>query len=252
MDCVEGAEGDEQALLTLHFATLRFQIYVLLGKKDSEHVVAALDWLEGLCGGKEAFKKLFGLILADRGSEFDDIAGIEKGGRCSVYYTDPQRPDQKGACEKAHVELRKVIGKGASIDGLELEAWLVAGICSHVISSMRLSIGDASPMALAKALPTSTSKPRASSSEPSTNGADAELLSPTVSVCSCLRPSMLAATCADSCSLSTVCCFDEPDPEHPFRTSAAPTSTAMPNVRILKPTWCIDHPLTFPASVLLG
>jgi hypothetical protein len=84
-------------------------------------------------------------------AEFDDIAGIEKGGRCSVYYTDPQRPDQKGACEKAHVELRKVIGKGASIDGLELEAWLVAGICSHVNSSMRLSIGDASPMALAKA-----------------------------------------------------------------------------------------------------
>jgi IS30 family transposase len=151
MDCVEGAEGDEQALLTLHFVTLRFQIYILLEKKDSGHVVAALDWLEGLCGGKGAFKKLFGLILADRGAEFDDIAGIEKGGRCSVYYTDPQRPDQKGACEKAHVELRKVIGKGASIDGLELEAWLVAGICSHVNSSMRLSIGDASPMALAKA-----------------------------------------------------------------------------------------------------
>ena len=150
MDCVEGAEGDEQALLTLHFVALRFQIYVLLAKKDSARVVAALDWIEGLCG-KRAFKKLFGLILTDRGSEFDDIAGIEKGGRCSVYYTDPQRSDQKGACEKAHVELRKVIEKGTSIDGLGLDAWLVAGICSHVNSSMRLSIGDASPMALAKA-----------------------------------------------------------------------------------------------------
>ena len=150
MDCVEGAEGDEQALLTLHFVALRFQIYVLLGKKDSEHVVAALDWLEELCG-ERAFRKLFGLILADRGSEFDDIAGIEKGGRCSVYYTDPQRPDQKGGCEKNHVELRKVVEKGTSIDGLELDAWLVAGICSHVNSSLRLAIGDASPMALAKA-----------------------------------------------------------------------------------------------------
>lgn len=150
MDCVEGAEGDEQALLTLHFVTLRFQIYILLGKKDSAHVVAALDWLEGLCG-KRMFEKLFGLILADRGSEFDDISGIEKGGRCSVYYTDPQRPDQKGGCEKNHVELRKIVPKGTSIDGLGLDAWVVAGICSHANSSLRLAIGNASPMALAKA-----------------------------------------------------------------------------------------------------
>ena len=99
MDCVEGDEGDEQALLTLHFVALRFQIYILLEKKDSEHVVAALDWLDELCG-KRMFGKLFGLILADRGSELDDIAGIEKGGRCSVYYTDPRRPDQKGGCER--------------------------------------------------------------------------------------------------------------------------------------------------------
>ena len=150
MDCVEGAEGDERALLTLHFVTLRFQLYVLLERKDSAHVVAALDWLEGLVG-ERMFRKLFGLVLADRGSEFDDIAGIEGNGRCSVYYTDPQRPDQKGGCEKNHVELRKIVPKGTSIDGLGLDAWLVAGICSHANSSMRLSIGDASPMALAKA-----------------------------------------------------------------------------------------------------
>lgn len=150
MDCVEGAEGDEQALLTLHFAALRFQIYVLLGRKDSAHVVAALDWLEELVG-EGAFRRLFGLILTDRGSEFDDIAGIEGAGRCSVYYTDPRRPDQKGGCEKNHVELRKIIPKGTSIDGLGLDAWLVAGICSHANSSLRLAIGDASPMALAKA-----------------------------------------------------------------------------------------------------
>lgn len=150
MDCVEGAEGDEQAILTLHFVTLRFQIYILLERKDSAHVVAALDWLEELCG-ERMFKKLFGLILADRGSEFDDIAGIERGGRCSAYYTDPQRPDQKGGCEKAHVELRKIIEKGTSIDGLGLDPWLVAGICSHANSSLRLAIGDTSPMALAKA-----------------------------------------------------------------------------------------------------
>ena len=156
MDCVEGAEGDSQALLTLHFVQLRFQIYVLLERHDSEHVVAALDWLEGLLGGPGGFHGAFGLILTDRGSEFDDMGGIERGGRCRVFYADPQRPDQKGACEKNHVELRKVIPKGTSVDGLGLNAWILAGICSNVNSSLRRAIGEASPMALAKvALPAS-------------------------------------------------------------------------------------------------
>ncbi len=156
MDCVEGAEGDSQALLTLHFVQIRFQAYVLLGRHDRAHVVAAPDWLEGLLGGPEAFRRVFGLILTDRGREFDDIAGIERNGRCRVFYVGPQRPDQKGACEKNHVELRKVIPKGTSIDGLGLDAWILAGVCSNVNSSLRRAIGDASPMALARvALPAS-------------------------------------------------------------------------------------------------
>lgn len=156
MDCVEGIRSDEQAILTLHFVTLRFQIYVLLSKKSSDCVVAALDYLEQLCGGKEVFKKIFGVILTDRGCEFDDYLGIEKGARCKVYYTDPQRPNQKGGCEKNHVELRKIIPKGTSLDSLGLNAWIMAEICSHANSSTRLSIGNASPMALAQiALPAS-------------------------------------------------------------------------------------------------
>ena len=156
MDCAEGAVWDSQALLTLHFVQIRFQIYVLLERHDRAHVVAALDWLEGLLGGPEAFRRVFGRILTDRGREFDDIAGIERDGRCRVYYADPQRSDQKGACVKNHVELRKVIPKGTSIDGLGLDAWILAGVCSNVNSSLRRAIGDASPMALAKvALPAS-------------------------------------------------------------------------------------------------
>ncbi len=148
-DCVEGAEGDRQALPTPHSTRLRPQICVLLERHDSERVVAAPDWLEGLLGGPAGFRRAFPVILTDRGGEFDDIAGIERGGRCRVFYTDPQRPDQKGGCEKAHVELRKAIPKGTPIDGLGLDAWIPAGICSNVNSSLRLAIGDASPMALA-------------------------------------------------------------------------------------------------------
>lgn len=151
MDCVEGAEEDMQALLTLHFASLRFQIYILLARKDKEHVVEALNWIDELCQGR--FQEFFGLILADRGCEFDDIFGIEHAldgtKRCDVYYTDPQRPDQKGGCEKNHVELRKIMPKGTSIDGLCLNQWIVSGMCSHANSSMRRSIGNASPAMLA-------------------------------------------------------------------------------------------------------
>lgn len=80
-----------------------------------------------------------------------DVPGMERGGRCSACFTDPMRDDQKGACEKNHVELRKVIPKGTSIDGGGLDPWIMGGICSHANSSLRLSIGDASPAALAEA-----------------------------------------------------------------------------------------------------
>lgn len=150
MDCVEGVEGDSRAILTLHFAAIRFQAYILLERKDSAHVVAALDWLESLLGGPGAFRRVLGTVLADRGAEFSDVAGMERGGRCSVYFCDPMRADQKGGCEKNHVELRKIIPKGTSIDGLGLDPWIMGGICSHANSSLRLSIGDASPAALAE------------------------------------------------------------------------------------------------------
>ena len=58
--------------------------------------MAALDWIECLCGGKEAFEKPFGLILADRGSEFDDIAGIEKGGPLQRLLHGPAAPRPEG------------------------------------------------------------------------------------------------------------------------------------------------------------
>lgn len=131
---------------------MRFQIFIHLKRKDAEHIVAALNWLDLLCEGR--FKDFFGLLLADRGSEFDEIFGIEHDldgkKRCDIYYADPRRPDQKGGCEKNHVELRKVILKGISIDSLDLDPWLMAGICSHVNSSLRDAIGDACPASLAK------------------------------------------------------------------------------------------------------
>ena len=47
-----------------------------------------------------------------------------------------QRILEKGLSD---MELRKIIPRGTSIDGLGLDAWTVAGACSHANSSLRLS-----------------------------------------------------------------------------------------------------------------
>jgi len=151
VDTVWGKRKDKKTILSLHRIDLHFQPYLLLSERTTKCVVAALDWLEMCCEGR--FSEFFGLLLLDRGTEFDDIAGIERsclheGTRCAAYFTDPSRPDQKGHAEKNHVELRKVLPKGTSFEGLD--AYALAEICSHVNSSVRKGCGDASPMQIAQ------------------------------------------------------------------------------------------------------
>jgi IS30 family transposase len=153
MDCVEGLRSDEKAILTLLHKRTHFQFGVLLERKDSANVVAALDWLQSICAGR--FKSLFSVILTDRGSEFSDIEGMEvdkdKKKRCSVYFCDPYSPGQKGQCERAHVEVRKVLPKRkTSLD--RLSPYDIATLFSHINSVPRPSLGGVSPMELALAV----------------------------------------------------------------------------------------------------
>ena len=150
VDTVHGKKGDHKCILSLHRADLHFQIYILLPSCTMQSTVDAIDWLEELCDGH--FSELFGLLLMDRGSEFDDIIGIETsafhdGRRCAAYFADPNRPDQKGACEKNHVELRKIVPKGISLQNMD--SVTLALICSHVNSSIRKGCGNAAPFQLA-------------------------------------------------------------------------------------------------------
>jgi IS30 family transposase len=152
-DCVEGQAKSEDAILTMHFKALHFQIGIKLERKDTAHVVAAFDWLHDIL--KDGFSDVFGIILCDRGSEFKDIEGMEaRDGkrRCAVYFTDAQRPDQKGSCEKNHVELRKVIPKGTSLAGIG--AYELSEVFSHVNSERRESLFGSCPFEwAAKVLP---------------------------------------------------------------------------------------------------
>lgn len=157
VDTVCGIKRDSKCILSLHRKDIHFQIYLLLPDKTKKSVVRAFDWLEECCedpeAGQNRFSELFGLMLLDRGCEFDAIEEMEgskddrEKKRCACYFADPSRPDQKGACEKNHVELRKLLPKGTSFDGLD--AATLAEICSHVNSSVRRGCGNATPFDLA-------------------------------------------------------------------------------------------------------
>ena len=148
IDCVEGLRRNSKCILSLHFVRLFFQIYILLPGKTQAHVKAALDAIESYCEG--AFAEVFPVLLADRGSEFLNFEKIETGldgkRRCRVFYCDPVHPGQKGACEKNHVELRKILPKGTDFDALT--QWDVSYVCSHVNSYVRAGQGVA-PVILA-------------------------------------------------------------------------------------------------------
>lgn len=111
--------------------------------------------MEACCEG--SFAEAFPVMLGDRGSEFLDYGKIETGldgkSRTRMFYCDPVKPGQKGACEKNHVELRKILPKGTDFDALT--PWDVALVSSHVNSYVRAGQGVA-PIALASlALPQS-------------------------------------------------------------------------------------------------
>ena len=155
MDTVLGKARDEQCLLTLFLRPCKVQPVLLLPKKASGAVASALDSLERAMG-KHPFKRLFGIILTDNGVEFADTAAIEAsafGGdaRCKVYYCDVRASQQKGACERNHVELRKMLPKRRGISFDDLTERDCAFVMSHVNSQPRPSLMGMSPLGMLRA-----------------------------------------------------------------------------------------------------
>jgi hypothetical protein len=88
--------------------------------------------------------------LANTGAEFSDEAAIaallgEGPGETRLFYCDPRRSDQKGACERNHVEIRKLLPKGAGIRFDRLVPADLALAMSHVNSEPRGALGFATP-----------------------------------------------------------------------------------------------------------
>lgn len=143
MDTVIGKRSDSQCLLTLYFRPSKTQIVLLIKDKTANSVCEAFDSLEqGL--GKETFKALFSNILTDNGTEFSDPENLEKsldgGKRCNIFYCDPRQSQQKGACEKNHVEIRKILPKGMGISFDDLTALDAVYIMNQINSQSRGSL----------------------------------------------------------------------------------------------------------------
>ena len=152
MDTVIGRKGiDSQCVLTLYFRRFHFQLFVLLACRDSDEVVKALDMLDLISDG--LFGKLFPVILADRGTEFSNVLRMENRAngtpRTRVFFCDPLQSQQKGGCEKNHVELRKILPKGkTNFDALTGRD--MAACMSHVNSYCRDSLEWWCPIDMAR------------------------------------------------------------------------------------------------------
>jgi IS30 family transposase len=146
MDSVIGRIGGK-VLLTLHFVKAEFMLAFLRDSNDSQSVTDIFDRLNDLLG-INMFKKLFPVLLGDNGSEFSNPIAIECDRttgeiRTNVFYCDPYASFQKGAAEKNHEEIRKVLPQGTSFDNLSLKD--ITLLMDHVNSYSRPTLNDKTP-----------------------------------------------------------------------------------------------------------
>ena len=149
-DSVCGFAGNRHDILSMMHVPSKFQLYVLKEHGLSGEVPRVLDAIEAALGSPEAFEAVFGILLCDRGTEFDDWEAMESSSlvegakRCTVYYCDTMNSNQKSECERNHRQLRRILPKGrTNMDMLTADD--VALCCSHVNSYHLKDLGGSTP-----------------------------------------------------------------------------------------------------------
>lgn len=108
-------QGTHGYILTMFMPRLQFLMAYKLNNKTPQEVVRVFDEIEAKIG-YSTFKKLFGCLLSDRGSEFLKVNEIcyskEKlRKRTKIFYCDAWSPTQKSNIENIHLILRSVYPK---------------------------------------------------------------------------------------------------------------------------------------------
>jgi IS30 family transposase len=148
MDTVMGIKGrGEKCLLTIHFPVSAFMLAFIRDANTSRSVSEIFETLRTVLGSRD-FRRIFPLILTDRGSEFTNPVAIEQDKRgCTLtklYYCDPYSSYQKPFVENNHRLIRRISPKGRSMNKLTQDK--VNLMMSHINSYTREALGGRSPI----------------------------------------------------------------------------------------------------------
>ena len=152
IDSVIGTVGGK-VLFTMMF-TCGLMLAFLRDARTSQTCTRIFNMLQDVAG-LELFMQLFPVVLTDNGPEFSNPRMIEffradpkhnpyaLRRRTWVFFCDPYRSSQKPHVERNHEEIRRILTKGASFDGLRQED--IDRMLSHVNSYPRPSLEGRTP-----------------------------------------------------------------------------------------------------------
>ncbi len=119
-DLVIGSKsGEDKVLLTLLERKSRAFLIIPLKDRKPDSVMHAFEELKEQY--REHFSEVFKTITTDNGSEFSDLAQLEKDTGTLVYFAHPYTSWEKGSIERFNGLIRRFIRKGRRIDSYSLE-----------------------------------------------------------------------------------------------------------------------------------
>jgi len=152
LDTVEGVMKGS-VLLTIHFLDSSLMLGFYREKNNAQSVIDIFNRLYKLLEIDD-FKKLFPVILTDRGTEFTNPSAIElaENGeiRTRIFFCDPMCSWQKGGCEVNHEFIRRIKPKGNSLNTLSQKD--IDLMMNHINSYNRKKLGNRSPYEIFKEL----------------------------------------------------------------------------------------------------
>lgn len=151
LDCVGITKDYVGALLTIIIPKWSFLLLYKLDVKDMTHVNSRINFVYQMMG-YDKFNKYLGVLLTDRGPEFNDYRGIEidEDGvcRCRLFYCDSGQSTQKPFVERINREIRRYVFKGQSVESLTQED---CDLIASYINNMTLDgLGKRTPYEFAK------------------------------------------------------------------------------------------------------